>query len=183
MRTTTIIIPTIDVSYREGDKDLRREKDLANDADPTPIHKFASTYGIPHSVANLLIGKTEEETDRNICVLSECIDAYVNKKLEEGECPTTRVTSAQTPYGWGRIDGKLVQIPEEQKVLEIIVAMYHDKKTPSDIKTYLDEHNYPTRHGIGEGWQACVVGKILDRELARRGIHRPKKRRKRNTEE
>lgn len=136
--------------------------------DTIPIHEFVSKYNWPHSVANKLIGETENETEENIRKASEAIDKYAEKysekiveKIKENTEPFRQWNA---PYGYKKsADGKFVPIPNEQKVIRFIIRMGSKGVLISDIIKKLKEANIKTRRGNTD-WGDTVIRRILRRE-------------------
>ncbi len=63
------------------------------------------------------------------------------------------------PYGYDYKEGKLIVIPEEKDVVEMIFRLYLEGHSTTDIAYDLDLANYKTkRNGC---WSARTIGKIL----------------------
>jgi site-specific DNA recombinase len=65
-------------------------------------------------------------------------------------------------YGWKRKGKKLVEDPEEQKVIRKVLMLDSEKKTKREIADHLNEAGYRTKKGRRWDWQS--VNSILDRE-------------------
>ena len=136
--------------------------------DCTPIHKFAAKYDIIHSLANRLIGNTEDETEDNIRIISEAIEKYaqkrsiaVIKKADENADPFGHWNA---PYGYKKsVNGELIKVPNEQKVIRFIRKSRKKGLMIIEIAERLSNAGLKTRRGSSE-WQSGVIVRIIKRE-------------------
>jgi len=136
--------------------------------DTTPIHAFAFKYGIPHGIANKFIGKTEQETDENIQIISKAIDKYAEKyesgaiKSKDGDGNRMNIWNA--PYGYKRgCNGAFIENESEQTVIRFIMKLRKNDMLIMDICKELKANGYKTRKG-NENWQTSVVSRVIERE-------------------
>jgi len=65
--------------------------------------------------------------------------------------------TSQTPYGFDKINGKLVHNEKEQRWVRLILTMRNtDNATFDQIKDFLNNENVPTKKG-GSTWTKKVV--------------------------
>ncbi len=64
-------------------------------------------------------------------------------------------------FGLQSVDGKLVEIPEEQQVIELIRRHHKSGKSLQQIADWLNQQGYQTKRG--QEWKRISVKRVLDR--------------------
>ena len=68
------------------------------------------------------------------------------------------------PYGWGASEGELVQVPEEQVVVEEIIAAVSRGDSMRAVARDLNERGVQARRGR---WHVSAIARIVEREVAK----------------
>lgn len=65
------------------------------------------------------------------------------------------------PYGWAPLHGKLVELPNEQKVIKQIQRLYLDGWNFQAIARHLNDQGIPTKRR-SQGWRRDIVKRIIE---------------------
>lgn len=132
--------------------------------DTTHIHEFVVKYDIPHIIANKLIGKTENETEENIRIVSEAIDKYAEKHKSDNNDRRHLCNTWNTNYGYAKSDNNdIVENEHEQTIIQLIVDLHNKNMTTQKICDELKNRGYKTRRGKTD-WQTGMITRIIQRE-------------------
>jgi DNA invertase Pin-like site-specific DNA recombinase len=92
-------------------------------------------------------------------------DRNIWERLEQGR----KLKAAQggyagygsPPFGHTAVNGKLVENPREQQVIELIRRHHKSGKSLQQIADWLNQHHYCTKRG--QDWKRISVKRVLDR--------------------
>lgn len=65
------------------------------------------------------------------------------------------------PFGQQSVNGVLVDLPQEQKTIELIRRHHKSGKSLQQIAEWLNRHGYRTKRG--QDWKRISVKRVLDR--------------------
>lgn len=150
---------------------------ISHDGDNTPTGQLAKNYGLPHQIANLLIGKREEETLDNIEVFEEWVKELKRNWLKkehrrkiERVGRTFKIKVSQKgqelslvncKYGYGKTaQGELFQVESEQRVIRLILMLRIREWTYTRIVKELHARRIRTRFGLIH-WDISTVNMII----------------------
>lgn len=86
--------------------------------------------------------------------------------FDDKEKRTTREVHSKPPYGWKLSQGKgsdLCQVPEEQKIIELIKQLREQSYSYADIAEHLTIYGYKPRAGC-KCWYSMTIKRICERE-------------------
>lgn len=123
--------------------------------DNSLLRDLAVDYELPTSEVVSLIGKTEEKTVQNIL-------RYRNEHKLKRERLLHKNVKKNTPYGYNRVNGKLVLNENEISVIRDIVKMHEEGLSYSSIARVLNEKGVLTKTG-DTLWRYNVVKRLIDK--------------------
>lgn len=85
----------------------------------------------------------------------------VHERTSKEGGKASRPRSSIQPYGYTRLDGKLVKEPAEYRVIQKILTLWRSGKSFTSIAKHLNVQKIPTRQG--RRWHQATVGKIVRR--------------------
>ena len=92
-------------------------------------------------------------------LISERTSAALSHKKDRGD------TLGQVPYGWSRVDNRLVKNADEQEVLKQIKQMRRNGLSFRHIARALNAQNIPTRRSKSKSeWRASTIHHLLNRD-------------------
>ena len=94
-------------------------------------------------------------------ILDQLKKFNIKRRAPGAEQLHAKIPSINVPYGKKLKNGRLVNLPKEQKVIETMQHLRSKGHTYTDIVRYLNEKNIPTKQG-GK-WHHYTVSTILKR--------------------
>ncbi len=102
---------------------------------------------------------TTEPTDNNL----------IRQRLEAGRLAKAAqggyVGHGSPAFGLQSVEGKLVEHPEEQQIIELIRRHHKSGKSLQQIVDWLNQRDYRTKRG--QQWHRISVKRVLDRLYGR----------------
>lgn len=93
----------------------------------------------------------------------EAIGERTSAALQAKKKQSKRVINGRAPYGWRWVDGELVEIPEQQRVLTLMRELRESGLTYAEICYHLNESNQLTKSN--KQWQPATVRNSLKRAV------------------
>jgi hypothetical protein len=92
------------------------------------------------------------------------VDLRVSNRSRAYNLPeTVRPHVGVAPYGYCIIRGKLIPVPKEQEIVQLVVKLKSGGKTLSAIAAHLNNHRVKPR--TAKRWDHSIIRSILNRHL------------------